>query len=113
MEYRLKKRAYEEEEDELYKYRDKAVSSIEEVQERSHYYLKNYVSESEGLRQGFQQTEHLIEDVWESTKEELKKISKKVEDLDEDYYRRDRKSTRMNSSHVSKSYAVFCLIKKI
>src|SRR5437868_12648319 len=27
--------------------------------------------------------------------------------------RRDRKSTRLNSSHVSISYAVFCLKKKI
>src|SRR5437868_11172660 len=26
---------------------------------------------------------------------------------------RDRKSTRLNSSHVSRSYAVFCLKKKI
>src|SRR5690625_8048582 len=26
--------------------------------------------------------------------------------------RRDRKSTRLNSSHVAKSYAVFCLKKK-
>src|SRR5699024_12318097 len=26
--------------------------------------------------------------------------------------RRDRKSTRLNSSHVSRSYAVFCLKKK-
>src|SRR5207249_10866829 len=28
------------------------------------------------------------------------------------YARRDRKSTRLNSSHVSISYAVFCLKKK-
>src|SRR5699024_11528818 len=28
-------------------------------------------------------------------------------------FRRDRKSTRLNSSHVSISYAVFCLKKKI
>src|SRR5699024_11425146 len=28
-------------------------------------------------------------------------------------YLRDRKSTRLNSSHVSISYAVFCLKKKI
>src|SRR5690625_2288674 len=27
-------------------------------------------------------------------------------------YQRDRKSTRLNSSHVAISYAVFCLIKK-
>src|SRR5699024_819499 len=29
-----------------------------------------------------------------------------------DEYKRDRKSTRLNSSHVSISYAVFCLKKK-
>src|SRR5699024_12275559 len=29
-----------------------------------------------------------------------------------DYYSQDRKSTRLNSSHVSISYAVFCLKKK-
>src|SRR5439155_6012772 len=29
-----------------------------------------------------------------------------------DRRRRDRKSTRLNSSHVAISYAVFCLIKK-
>src|SRR5437868_8091188 len=31
----------------------------------------------------------------------------------EDVVRLDRKSTRLNSSHVSISYAVFCLKKKI
>src|SRR5690349_22782615 len=29
-----------------------------------------------------------------------------------DFWRRDRKSTRLNSSHVEISYAVFCLKKK-
>src|SRR5699024_11621424 len=29
------------------------------------------------------------------------------------YYSQDRKSTRLNSSHVSTAYAVFCLKKKI
>src|SRR5207253_10285641 len=32
---------------------------------------------------------------------------------DESAARRDRKSTRLNSSHVAISYAVFCLKKKI
>src|SRR5690625_6935096 len=32
--------------------------------------------------------------------------------LAHDYYRKDRKSTRLNSSHVAISYAVFCLKKK-
>src|SRR5690606_40883025 len=30
-----------------------------------------------------------------------------------DHVRRDRKSTRLNSSHVKTSYAVFCLNKKM
>src|SRR5688500_19150043 len=32
--------------------------------------------------------------------------------VDEDPFRRDRKSTRLNSSHLVISYAVFCLKKK-
>src|SRR5437868_13344668 len=32
--------------------------------------------------------------------------------LDDDAFPADRKSTRLNSSHVSISYAVFCLKKK-
>src|SRR5699024_12044043 len=36
-----------------------------------------------------------------------------VEALGEDVLGQDRKSTRLNSSHVSISYAVFCLKKKI
>src|SRR5271167_5130856 len=32
--------------------------------------------------------------------------------LDSDFNEQDRKSTRLNSSHVSISYAVFCLKKK-
>src|SRR5690625_5773276 len=32
--------------------------------------------------------------------------------VDERGYHRDRKSTRLNSSHVAISYAVFCLKKK-
>src|SRR5262245_63938054 len=30
----------------------------------------------------------------------------------QDFYQRDRKSTRLNSSHLGISYAVFCLKKK-
>src|SRR5207249_9877202 len=36
-----------------------------------------------------------------------------IGDLDDDGRVEDRKSTRLNSSHVSISYAVFCLKKKI
>src|SRR5438067_4046962 len=35
-----------------------------------------------------------------------------VEEVQRSFLRQDRKSTRLNSSHVSSSYAVFCLKKK-
>src|SRR5688500_2673011 len=35
------------------------------------------------------------------------------EHFDDDYFQADRKSTRLNSSHLVISYAVFCLKKKI
>src|SRR5699024_11897208 len=41
---------------------------------------------------------------------EYKKLSKEHGQVKEKY--RNRKSTRLNSSHVSISYAVFCLKKK-
>src|SRR5690625_5784709 len=50
---------------------------------------------------------------------EVSKINNPNEDLDfsksklETIYFADRKSTRLNSSHVAISYAVFCLKKKI
>src|SRR5438874_4078414 len=43
------------------------------------------------------------------TKKGVKLVSISANDL---YLKRDRKSTRLNSSHVEISYAVFCLKKK-
>src|SRR5690625_6693955 len=53
----------------------------------------------------------------------IKELEEQTEELEEDYISRleeaeekiklDRKSTRLNSSHVAISYAVFCLKKKI
>ncbi len=90
MTYRLKRKEYEEQMEELYQQRDKAISIIEEVQERSYYYLKDYAPHIGNYKQGYQQTEHLKEDVQESTKVELKKLSRKMEDLEENYYRKLR-----------------------
>src|SRR5690606_41846424 len=41
-------------------------------------------------------------------KTELTRLKKVFKDLPEDKRRIDRKSTRLNSSHVKISYAVFC-----
>src|SRR5438067_8136480 len=40
-------------------------------------------------------------------------VCRRTNSGESDGYGRDRKSTRLNSSHVSISYAVFCLKKKI
>src|SRR5690625_4750017 len=44
-------------------------------------------------------------------KEEQNKQSKKDNDEQKEIAKKDRKSTRLNSSHVAISYAVFCLKK--
>src|SRR5690625_6782518 len=44
--------------------------------------------------------------------EAMQAAAKKTDELIEQYKMTDRKSTRLNSSHVASSYAVFCLKKK-
>lgn len=90
-EYRSKKRAYEEQEEELSQQRNKAIAIIEEVEDRSHYYLKDAVPDNTMLMQGYRQTEQMKEDVLELTKEKQKELSRKIEKLDENYYRTFRK----------------------
>src|SRR5690625_6715618 len=60
-------------------------------------------------------------------RKEMGKLEKEIESLEEkkshlidslndpslEYPEQDRKSTRLNSSHVATSYAVFCLKKKV
>src|SRR5439155_22152912 len=44
--------------------------------------------------------------------DELRAGARRLRRLVDRWHRRDRKSTRLNSSHVAISYAVFCLKKK-
>src|SRR3712207_8773716 len=44
--------------------------------------------------------------------EKTKPSSKAVNPIEKCYFHKDRKSTRLNSSHANISYAVFCLKKK-
>src|SRR5699024_12205072 len=50
--------------------------------------------------------------VWSLRRGELGKTTDNSRRSDHNLGSRDRKSTRLNSSHVSISYAVFCLKKK-
>src|SRR5690625_6684045 len=61
--------------------------------------------------------EQQIREQWPGVKQQIKEMYE--DPLVEDILKRheqnltDRKSTRLNSSHVANSYAVFCLKKKI
>src|SRR5437870_7093580 len=46
------------------------------------------------------------------TRKQIRRFSKKAVHQLDDLQNEDRKSTRLNSSHVAISYAVFCLKKK-
>src|SRR5699024_11408041 len=57
----------------------------------------------------------VLVDLWSARTEQSTQLSALLEKTAVEYagkFNRDRKSTRLNSSHVSISYAVFCLKKK-
>src|SRR5699024_11470287 len=66
--------------------------------------LKDKTDELEKAKDRLEQE---LADEKEKSEEDKKALEKEIDDLKE-----DRKSTRLNSSHVSISYAVFCLKKK-
>src|SRR5699024_9977286 len=62
------------------------------------------------LAKGLEATVTDIHGLWQAESQHLQKLSTfQKEEID---IWKDRKSTRLNSSHVSISYAVFCLKKK-
>src|SRR5439155_20204707 len=56
------------------------------------------------------QLQRIYGTAWPSQKE-LDAYLEKLKEIERRDHRRDRKSTRLNSSHVANSYAVFCLKK--
>ena len=85
-EYRLKSRTYEEQENDLIRQRNKGIATLEEVQDRSRYYLKDFVSDSAMLTRGLHQIEQMKEEVLEIARVDRQKLARKIEKLDENYY---------------------------
>lgn len=90
VEYRLKRKMYEEQEEDLFNQRNQAVAVIDEVQERSNYYLKKSITDNDLLTQGFRETEQMKEEILELTKTKQREISREIEELDGAYYRKRR-----------------------
>src|SRR5690625_229425 len=82
----------------------------------------NHKVEEVASLEGFQKNPQLVLDFYNERRKEVEKAKPNlahelIADLEERYRvtvltQKDRKSTRLNSSHVAISYAVFCLKKK-
>lgn len=105
-EYRSKRLEYEEQDDELLRQRDKGLAVLDEVAEMSDYYLRDFVPDGDLLRQGMHELDGMREEVLEATQIDRKQLDRKMEDLEQDYYKNVRnlsdnqKETRGGSSHV-------------
>mgnify|MGYP001792277321 CR=1 FL=1 len=89
--YRLKSRIYEEQENDLIHQRNKGLETLEEVQDRSRYYLKDFVSDSDMLTRGFQQIEQMKREILEMARADRQNLARKLEELDENYNRQMKK----------------------
>src|SRR5690625_6343800 len=85
--------------------------TIDEIAKKAHVSqvtIYNYFESKDNLI--YHVFKYYVDDIWEEQKEMLESdipFNKKIEKII-----LDRKSTRLNSSHVAISYAVFCLKKK-
>lgn len=95
--FQLKKNELEKEEESLLLQRDKGIQLLEELEERAHYYLKDYVPDTEYLSQGMNEVNRLKETVYEATNQDRKQLEKQMEELEEDYYQELRQLTVENS----------------
>jgi hypothetical protein len=90
-EYRLKRRVYEEQENDLIRQRNKGIETLEEVQDRSHYYLKDFVPDGDILTRGLQQIEQMKQEILEMARADRQNLARKLEKLDEDYHSQMKK----------------------
>ena len=85
--YLKKKRQFEEKEDDILFKRDQGIRDVEEIADMTHYYLKNYVPDQEFIIKAVHKLDRLKEEVYEAAQHDRKQVVRKIEDLDETYYR--------------------------
>ncbi|EOH95818.1 hypothetical protein UAY_03244 [Enterococcus moraviensis ATCC BAA-383] len=87
IDYLKKKRQFEEKEEDILFQRDQGIRAVEEIADRTHYYLKDYVPDQEFIIQAVHKLDRLKEEVYEAAQQDRKQIERKVEELDDTYYR--------------------------
>lgn len=90
IDYLKKKRQFEEKEDDILFQRDQGIRDLEEIADRTHYYLKDYVPDQEFIIQAVHKLERLKDEVYEAAQHDRKQIEQEIEELDETYYREIR-----------------------
>lgn len=90
-EYDLKRKNYEEQEEVLRLHKKQCIASIEDVQDRSYFYLKDFLPDRDILDMGLQEVEYIKEEFLEDARKQFKELKRKTEDLEEDYYNQLRK----------------------
>ena len=90
-EYRLNRKIYEEQENDLIRKRNKGIETLEEVQDRSRYYLKDFVPDGDMLIRGFQEIEQMKREILEMARADRQSLARKLEELDENYYSQMKK----------------------
>lgn len=86
----LKKRAIEEEQDELMRLRDRQISDIEEVAQDSRYYLNKLNADDEFLMRGLRELERMKDNITETAATKFKQLTSKAEAVEADYYQQMR-----------------------
>src|SRR5690606_39901786 len=89
------------------KVESKSVSSFADVEKAVRYEITRQKTMASRDIEVKSETRH-----WDDARKVTKESRTKEEEQDYRYFPEDRKSTRLNSSHVKISYAVFCLNKK-
>src|SRR5690625_6957931 len=83
-------------------------SLLDELTGKEEEFERRYSELEEAIEQASEQEEiDTVEELINELEEEQEEHNSKKQELEE-----DRKSTRLNSSHVATSYAVFCMKKK-
>lgn len=85
--YLSKNRQFEEKEEALLFQRDHGLRDLEEIADRTHYYLKEYVPDQEFIRQAVHALDRMKEEIYAAAQHDRKQIRREIEKLDNTYYR--------------------------
>lgn len=104
IDYLSKKRKFEEKEDDILFQRDCGIRDLEEIADRTHYYLKDYVPDQEFIIQAVHKLDRMKEEIYEAAQHDRKQIEREIEELDDTYYRAIRTLSDQESAKKERDF---------